>query len=217
MRVYLKLVKKKVLTAVLNSEYDVVYHPLGNGRWSVISRSTRMSEVEDGQELPAGTGRGFLWRLNAYWLIEPRGNGVYLECRSISLSRDIPFGLGFAVGPFVKSLPPESLRATLDLTARALNRRIGHSAGFPAAAERLAQRVMQPRGLQFHLEQVTGGPTRKRDLFRERTIVAGQDNNRDSSAAARIACDCDIRITPAIPDRAARHPLLLPPVDSLRR
>jgi hypothetical protein len=86
----------------------------------MTSRSTSIREVDDGRTLPVGTGRGFLWRLNAYWLIEPRPNGVYIECRTISLSRDVPFGLGFAVGPFVRSLPPESLQATLDATVRAL-------------------------------------------------------------------------------------------------
>jgi hypothetical protein len=123
-RVHLQIVKKKVLTAVLNTEYEVVYKDLGSGRWSMTSRSIRIAEVDDGTELPLGTGRGFLWRLNAYWLIEPRPNGVYLECRSISLSRDIPFGLGFAVGPFVKSLPTDSLRATMTATAKALGRAV---------------------------------------------------------------------------------------------
>lgn len=119
-RVYLKIIKKKVLTAVLNTEYSVLYQNLGQGHWQMTSRSTRIAELEDGKELPAGTGRGFLWRLNAYWFIEPRPNGVYLECRTISLSRDIPYGLGFAVGPFVRSLPPESLRVTMEATAKAL-------------------------------------------------------------------------------------------------
>jgi hypothetical protein len=119
-RVYLRLLKKKVLTAVLNSEYDVVYKDLGQGRWQMTSRSTKMNEIDDGKELAPGEGHGFLWRLNAYWLLEPRPGGVYLECRSISLTRDIPFGLGFAVGPFVRSLPPESLRATMEATARAM-------------------------------------------------------------------------------------------------
>jgi hypothetical protein len=128
-RVYLKIVKKKVLTAVLNSEYDVMYRPLGNGRWAMSSRSTRIAEVDDGKELPLGTGHGFLWRLNAYWLMEQRPNGVYLECRSISLSRSIPFGLGFAVGPFVKSLPRESLQSTMEATARALGHTINASTG----------------------------------------------------------------------------------------
>lgn len=118
----LRIIKKKVLTAVLDSEYDVRYRNLGGNRWQMTSRSTRMVEIDDGREMPEGTGHGFLWRLNAYWLIEPRANGVYVECRTISLSRDIPFGLGFAVGPFVHSLPVESLRSTLESTVRAIKR-----------------------------------------------------------------------------------------------
>ena len=54
---------------------------------------------------PPGTGHGFLWRMNAYWLIEPRPEGVYLECRSLSLSRSIPAGLGWLIEPFVTSVP----------------------------------------------------------------------------------------------------------------
>jgi hypothetical protein len=133
-RVQLRIIKKKVLTAVLNTEYDVLYKDLGGGRWSMTSRSTRIAEIDDGKELPLGTGHGFLWRLNAYWLIEQRPNGVYLECRTISLSRDIPFGLGFAVGPFVKSLPIDSLRATMDATARALGRAVA-AREYPTVAQ----------------------------------------------------------------------------------
>jgi hypothetical protein len=121
-RAYLRLIKKKVLTAVLNSEYDVEYRPLGVNRWSVISHSTKISEVEGDRELPPASGRGFLWRLNAYWLIEPRPGGVYIECRTISLTRDIPAGLGWAIRPFVSSVPRESLRATLEATVRAAQR-----------------------------------------------------------------------------------------------
>ena len=119
-RAYLKIVKKKALTAVMNTEYDVEYRPLGEGRWALISRSTKMAEVDDGRELPTGSGYGFLWRLNAYWLIEPRPSGVYLECRTISLSRSIPNGLGWILRPIVASLPRESLAATLAATVRAL-------------------------------------------------------------------------------------------------
>src|SRR6185312_4699898 len=90
-KIYLKIVKKKIFSTVLNSEYEVTYRPLGSGRWAITSHSTRIAELDGNKELPLGTGSGFLWRLNAYWLIEPRPNGVYLECRSISLSREIPF------------------------------------------------------------------------------------------------------------------------------
>jgi len=119
---YLQMVKKKVFTVVLNGEFDVEYRDLGSGRWAVLSRSTRLAQVEGDHELPVGTGLGFVWRLNAYWLIEPRPNGVYMECRSLSLSRDIPFGLNFAVKPFVTGVPPESLRQTLLATAQALRK-----------------------------------------------------------------------------------------------
>ncbi|HEV8145902.1 MAG TPA: hypothetical protein VGP79_05960 [Bryobacteraceae bacterium] len=119
-RPYVKIIKKKGLTAVLNTEYDVEFRPLGEGRWAKISRSTKMAEVDNGKELPAGTGHGFLWRLNAYWLIEPRPGGVYLECRTISLSRNIPTGLGWIIRPMVSSLPRESLAATLEATVRAV-------------------------------------------------------------------------------------------------
>jgi hypothetical protein len=117
--IYLRLVKRQVFTVVLNSEFDVQYRPLGNNRWSLLSRSTRIAEVDGDRELPPGQGRGFLWRLNSYWLLEPRPEGVYLECRSISLSRGIPFGRGL-VEPFLASVPRESLQNTMEATLRAL-------------------------------------------------------------------------------------------------
>lgn len=118
--VYLQMVKKNVLTVILNGEFDVQYRSLGNGRWQLLSRSTRIAELDGDRELPAGSGHGFLWRLNAYWFIEPRPEGVYLECRSISLSRDVPFVLSLAVKPFVTSVPRESLQSTMEATIRAL-------------------------------------------------------------------------------------------------
>jgi hypothetical protein len=120
--VYLKIVKTKILTVMLNTEYDVFYRKLDGGRWSMTSKSTKIAELDDDKELQPGNDRGFLWRLNAYWLLEPRANGLYMECRSISLSRNIPFGLGAVVGPFVNTLPKESLEATLNATIKALPR-----------------------------------------------------------------------------------------------
>lgn len=117
--IYLRMVKKKIFTVVLNGEFDVQYRPLGNSRWSVLSRSTRIAELDGDRELPPGTSRGFLWRINAYWLIEPRPEGVYLECRAISLSRAIPFGLGLAQ-PYLTTVPRESLQSTMEATLRAL-------------------------------------------------------------------------------------------------
>jgi hypothetical protein len=120
-RPFLKLVTRKGLTSVAyNTEYDVEFRPLGGGRWAVVSRSTRVTQLDGRDEFEPGYGDGYLWRLNAYWLIEPHPPGVYLECRSISLSRDIPPGLGWALRPVVTSFPRDSLQRTLEATLRAV-------------------------------------------------------------------------------------------------
>jgi len=119
-RAFLKLVTRKGLTSVAyNTEYDVEFRPLGAERWAVISRSTRVTQLDGKDELGPGYGDGYLWRLNAYWLIEPRPQGVYLQCRAISLTRDIPAGLAWMLRPIVISLPRESLQRTLEATLRA--------------------------------------------------------------------------------------------------
>jgi hypothetical protein len=119
-RTFLRLRRKNVVTVVLNTEYKVEYKQLDSGGWEIRSRSTNISEMDGSKDLPPGTGQGFLWRLNSYWLMEPRPEGLYLECRVISLSRDIPAGLGWIIRPMVSSVPRESLQSTLDAVRRAL-------------------------------------------------------------------------------------------------
>lgn len=120
-RAWLRLKRKSVMTVVLHTEYDIDYRSLSDSRWAVLSRSTKINEVDDdGKELPAGTGYGFVWRLNTYWLIEPHPEGLYLECRSISLSRDIPTGLGWMIKPMVSTVPRDSLRRTIEAVRDAL-------------------------------------------------------------------------------------------------
>ena len=119
--IYYRLMKKKVLTAVLNTEHDVRYFPLGNGRVHSRSYSTKISEVESPgeggeKELPPGDGHGFLWRLNSYWRFAERDGGVYVECEAVSLSRGIPFGLGWMIEPIIRDLPQESLEKSLAAT-----------------------------------------------------------------------------------------------------
>ena len=113
--------KKKIVTVVLDTEYEVEVRSLEDGKKAVASRSTRISEVDKGRPLPPGTGHGFAWRANTYWLLAPRPEGVYLECRIITLSRDVPAALAWAIKPMITSVPRESLRATLEATIRALH------------------------------------------------------------------------------------------------
>jgi hypothetical protein len=119
-KVHLRLRRKSVLTVVLDTDYEIEYRPLENGRWAIISRSTRISEVDKGEILAPGTGNGFLWRLTSYWLLQRRPGGLYMECRTISLSRDIPAGLGWLIKPMVSSVPRESLRNMVEEARRGL-------------------------------------------------------------------------------------------------
>ncbi len=70
--------------------------------------------------MPTDTGHGFLWRLSSYWKFEERDGGVWLECRAISLTRDIPKGLAWIIEPIIRKLPRESLIRTLKATRQAL-------------------------------------------------------------------------------------------------
>ena len=70
--------------------------------------------------LPPDTGFGFLWRLYSYWRFQQKAGGVFVECRAISLSRNVPLGLGWMIEPIIQKLPRESLINTLDSTRRAL-------------------------------------------------------------------------------------------------
>lgn len=130
----LRLYKKKVITTVLDTEHQVHYALVdATHAWS-RSRTIRIQEVDDagkpGERLePEGHDRGLLWRMNTYWRFEEKDGGTYVECQSISLTRDIPAGLGWLIGPYVNSVPRESLTFTLETTRSAVLQRIGARAG----------------------------------------------------------------------------------------
>jgi hypothetical protein len=113
------------MTVVLDTDHEVHYRSLDRVRWVCRSCTTRISEVEHAgspkeRVLPPDTGHGFLWRLHSYWRFQERDGGVYVECRAISLTRDVPLGLGWIIEPIVQKLPKESLINTLVATRQAL-------------------------------------------------------------------------------------------------
>ena len=125
LRGYWRLKKDKVITAVLDTEQTAEYHQAGPSRNYSQSTFDIIREVEDAGKpkervLPPDEGHGFLWRLNAYWRLETSPEGLYMESESISLSRDIPFGLSFIIKPLVEGLPRESLLGSLKATRAAL-------------------------------------------------------------------------------------------------
>jgi hypothetical protein len=132
-QVYMRLLKKKIITVVLDTEHDVHYIQLNGTRWFCLSHTTLIAEVEDAgtaneKVSPPDTGYGFLWRLYSYWRFEQRDGGVYIECRAISLTRDIPFALTLIIKPIVRNLPKESLINTLKATRQALSCASAHKA-----------------------------------------------------------------------------------------
>jgi hypothetical protein len=124
-KIYYRLRKRKVITVTLNTNHVVHYFPVDSRRWYSRSCSTRIAEVVNAdtpneREKPVGHDGGFLWRINSYWKFEEKDGGVYVECESISLTRDIPTGLGWLIKPFVSSIPKESLEMTMGSTRAAL-------------------------------------------------------------------------------------------------
>lgn len=124
-QIYLRLLKKKVITVVLDTDHDVHYRQAEHGRWICRSYTTRIAEVENAGRSDEGilkpdNGYGFLWRLHSYWRFEERDDGVVVECRAMSLTRDVPFGLGWAIEPIIEKLPKESLIQTLEATRQAI-------------------------------------------------------------------------------------------------
>jgi hypothetical protein len=123
--IYLRLYKKKIITTVFNTEHEVGYFSVDATRAYSRSYSTRIAEVEnpglsDEHEKPVGSDHGFLWRINAYWCFQEKGGGIYVQCEAVSLTRNVPRGTGWLIGPFIQDIPRESLTHTLVSTRTAL-------------------------------------------------------------------------------------------------
>lgn len=122
---YLQLRKQKILTVVLATEHEVNYIRLDPNRWLCRSYSRRIAEItepgtQNERELPPGEDHGFLWRLNVYWQLEKVNKGVFVECRALSLTRDVPAFVSWIINPIINELPGESLKNTLEATRKAV-------------------------------------------------------------------------------------------------
>ncbi len=130
-QVYLRLLKKKIITVVLDTYHSARYSWPQPNRAFCRSRTTGILEVQH-----AGTpnettsqpdaGYGFLWRLYSYWRFEQTQGGTFIECRAISLTRDVPAVLAWLLKPVVRKLPKESLVHTLEATRKALADKAEH-------------------------------------------------------------------------------------------
>jgi hypothetical protein len=124
-RVFLRFRRHKVVTVVMDTEHDVQYFRDSETRAHSRSSAARIAQVEnagksDEREKPPGDDDGFLWRMETWWRMVEADGGVYVQSEVVSLTRDIPTGLAWMIGPFVTSIPKESLAFTLEATRKAV-------------------------------------------------------------------------------------------------
>lgn len=127
-RAFLRFRRHKVITVVLDTEHDIHYFRDSDTHAHSRSSAVRIAQVEnpgksDEREKPPGDDDGFLWRMETWWRMVEGDGGVYVQSEVVSLTRDIPAGLAWLIGPFVTSIPKESLTFTLDATRKAVETR----------------------------------------------------------------------------------------------
>jgi hypothetical protein len=125
---FLRFRRHKVITVVLDTEHDIHYFHDSDTLAHSRSSAVRIAQVEnagksDEREKPPGDDDGFMWRMETWWRMLEKDGGVYVQSEVVSLTRDIPTGLAWLIGPFVTSIPKESLTFTLDATRKAVEAR----------------------------------------------------------------------------------------------
>lgn len=111
LRVFIRLVRHAIITATYDTEHEMAFR-----RWTPTvatarSVATRIEEI-------GGHDRGFLWRLHSYWRYEQIAGGVWVDLRSLTLSRTVPWGVRTIASPIVSRIARESMTRTLDALRR---------------------------------------------------------------------------------------------------
>jgi len=130
--VLLRFRRQKVITVVLNTEHEIHYFRDSPTRAHSRSSATHIAEVENPgktneREKSRDEDNGFLWGMETWWRMEEKDGGVYVQSEVVSLTRDIPAGLGWMIGPFITNIPKETLTFTLEATRKAVLARAGRA------------------------------------------------------------------------------------------
>lgn len=117
--------RKKIVEIVLDVNYQVDQLPTLPNRFASRSVAMNVTEVENvgtpnEKRLAEDKNHGYLWRLNGFWILEETPDGLWMECRSVSLSRDTPNGLGWIIKPMIRDLPKQSLEDLMAATKKAI-------------------------------------------------------------------------------------------------
>ena len=109
---------QKILTVTVDADYVIEYQTVSATAFHVRSIATSIHIVDSAgtaaeRRTPAEQTFGFLWRLNTYCSFSEVPAGTIEQCESVSLTRNVPFGLGTIVRPLVSGIPRETLEFTL--------------------------------------------------------------------------------------------------------
>ena len=155
-RVYMRFRRQKIVTVVLNTEQNITYFRDSPTRAHSRSSALRIREVSDPgtkeeKEKSLNEENGFLWQMETWWRMEERDGGVYVQNEAVTLTRDIPAGLGWLIEPFVHSIPKETLEFTLGATRKAV---LAHNARLCVSPALLANDAVgcrwKTRGFSHH-------------------------------------------------------------------
>jgi hypothetical protein len=124
-RIALRFYVKKIIAVTMDTENEAEFFHPGADRAHSRIRSTRTAEIADAgtpqeRAKPSGGENGFMWNLNTYWRFLERDGGTYIQCESLTLTRDVPFALAWIIRPIVTQMPRESLTFTLAKARAAL-------------------------------------------------------------------------------------------------
>ena len=124
-RAFLRFRRQKGITVVLNTEHDIHYFRDDAQQAHSRSSATHIAEVDNPdrtneREKPRDDDNGFLWGMETWWRLLEKDGGVYVQSEVVSLTRDIPAGLGWMIGPFITSIPKDTLNFTLLATRKAV-------------------------------------------------------------------------------------------------
>ena len=117
-KVSIRYFRKKVITVVLDTVFQIDYHTLdathawSHGRTQSV-REIKNHDTPSEYSFPEGEDGGYMWGMSTYWRFVERDGGTYVQSESISLTTRVPAGLAWLIERFIKSVPRESLEEIL--------------------------------------------------------------------------------------------------------
>jgi putative flippase GtrA len=111
LQVAIRLVRRTIVTVTYDTEHHMRFRRQSAKVAEARSVATRIEQV-------GGSDHGFLWQLHSYWRYEEIADGVLVDLRSLTLSRNVPALLRPVAAPLVNRVARESMIRTLDALRR---------------------------------------------------------------------------------------------------